>query len=141
MAANGDGFRRALDQARREVGIPAGFDPSPEANLARRYEAAAERGLFRALRAIADHKRGKTVDFGLPAGLGPPINPPAPFVMLASPMPTPRLDPDSGSFGAGVQPGLDRTNRAFELLGEPPLFPDPPRPKRPDVSKLDRSRR
>jgi len=36
---------RAIAQAR--------FDSSPEATLARRYEAAAERGIYRAIRAIA----------------------------------------------------------------------------------------
>ena len=141
IAANGDRVRRALAQARHEAGVLAGFDPSPEANLARRYEAAAERGMFRALRAIADHKRGKTVDLGLPTNFDPPISPPAPFAMLGTPLTTPPPDPGLGSFRAGVQPSLDRTNRALELLGEPPLFPAPPRPKRPDVSKLDRKRR
>ena len=135
LASEEDQLRRAEAHARHEAGVLAGFDPSPEANLARRYEAAAERGMFRALRAIADHKRGKSVELGLPTGFAPPILPPAPpgAPKVGSSIPA---DPSLGSFRAGVEPGRDRPSRAFDLVGEPPLFPAPPRPKRPDVRKL-----
>ncbi len=46
-----------LDRARAKVGLLAEFDPSPAAALARRYEAAAERGVYRAIRGIADINR------------------------------------------------------------------------------------
>jgi hypothetical protein len=48
VAPEGMGEHQA-DRLRAEAGKIALFDPSKEATLARRYEAAAERGLFRAL--------------------------------------------------------------------------------------------
>ncbi len=44
----------AIEQDRREAGSRALFDPSGEATLARKYEAAAERGLYRALRELRE---------------------------------------------------------------------------------------
>jgi hypothetical protein len=42
----------AIARLRAEAGREAMFDPSREAGLARRYEAAAERGFFRALKEL-----------------------------------------------------------------------------------------
>jgi hypothetical protein len=42
---------------RTEAGKRALFDPSPEAILARKYEAAAERGFFRCLKELRQHER------------------------------------------------------------------------------------
>ena len=44
-----------------EAGRRAMFDPSKEATLARRYEAAAERGFFRALKEFRQHQRSADV--------------------------------------------------------------------------------
>ena len=56
-----DRTRAALEtmmaDARREAGLAAAFDPSPAAVLARRHEAAAERGFFRALKLIRELRR------------------------------------------------------------------------------------
>jgi hypothetical protein len=43
-----------IDKARAEAGARASFDPSPEATLARRYEAVSERALFRTLRELRE---------------------------------------------------------------------------------------
>jgi len=49
----------AIAQARVRAGILASFDPSPEATLARRHEAAAERAVYRGIKAIAELNRVK----------------------------------------------------------------------------------
>src|SRR6185312_9533644 len=46
-----------IDRLRAEAGRRAMFDPSKEAILARKYEAAAERGLFRALKEFRQVER------------------------------------------------------------------------------------
>ena len=48
---------RRIEQERQNAGMVARFDPSPEASLARRYEAAAERGMYQAVRGIASLNR------------------------------------------------------------------------------------
>jgi hypothetical protein len=53
------------DRLRAEAGRRALFDPSKEATLARKYEAAAERGLFRSLKEFRQVEReAKTARFG-----------------------------------------------------------------------------
>jgi hypothetical protein len=47
----------SAEQLRREAGRRAMFDPSQEATLARKYEAAAERGFFRALKEFRQVER------------------------------------------------------------------------------------
>ena len=48
---------RALEAARADAARQARLDPGPEILRARRYEAAAERGVFRAFRLILDLNR------------------------------------------------------------------------------------
>jgi hypothetical protein len=46
-----------VEKLRAEARAEAMFDPSPEASLARKYEAAAERGFFRALRELRELRK------------------------------------------------------------------------------------
>ncbi len=48
---------REANRLRQEAGKRALFDPSKEADLARKYEAAAERGFFRAIKELRQHER------------------------------------------------------------------------------------
>ena len=77
--------REAIEADRLGAADRALFDPSAEATLARRYEAAAERGLYRALREFrqveAEALDRPSDPFGARGGLGsfgPPEPPPAP---------------------------------------------------------------
>ena len=134
----------AVAAARERAGVIASFDPSPEANLARRYEAAAERGMYRALRAIADLRRTATAD--LPPLEASPARPPAcrspaPPAPPALVAPAAPVAPTLGSFRAGVSTAS--TWLAPPLLSaiDPPLVPTESRKKRPDLRKLAHSRR
>ena len=127
---------RHVTNQRREAGLIASFDPSPEATLARRYEAAAERGMYRAMRAIQELRRD-----GSSAALDliPPSPPhPTPPSIAATPAravsPEPPPIPPMGSF---------RPDRASIGVGrvEPPFGPAEPRPRRPDLRKLAANRR
>ncbi len=60
-----DAGPEATARARARAANRALFDPSPEASLARRHEAAAERGLYRALREL------RTLQAAEAAGAGP----------------------------------------------------------------------
>ena len=93
---------RRIGILRENAGKIAGFDPSPEASLARRYEAAAERGMYRAIRAIHDLRRDPSTASLIPAPVPipptsvpvpVPISPPARIVL-------PPMNPVLGSFGA-----------------------------------------
>ena len=86
-----------LRRARHEAGVLARFDPSPEATLARRYEAAAERGLYRALKAIKDLRQGMTTEAAQVLPHLPAFTPPPPPTPPASPPAPPTL----GSFRPG----------------------------------------
>ena len=92
---------RAIDRARTNAGILASFNPSPEACLARRYEAAAERGMYRAMRAIADQNRASGRSAQVAAEVRPqiPVSPP----LLTRPAPEP-LPAPLGSFRAAGLP-------------------------------------
>ena len=115
QVARSSAIRDAAERvaARRdEAGCLAGFDPAPEATLARSYEAAAERGIYRALRAIADLRRGQsqgqsqsqsqgqTPDLALPTSRDlaaahaalrslPPVPPPPAPALAPAPVPVP----------------------------------------------------
>ena len=141
---------------RDEAGWLAGFDSAPEATLARRYEAAAERGIYRALRAIHDLRKGQGQGQGPAPDLASPTSrdlgathaairslptvPPAQAPPATHP-PGPSPAAPLGSFSAG---GFDLIQAApdsiLDLLGPPSLLPVPPR-KRLDPRKLDRHRR
>ena len=62
-----------LELDRAEAPARALFDPSKEASLARKYEAAAERGMYRALRELSEHE----AMVGPGPELGPGPRPPA----------------------------------------------------------------
>ncbi|WP_435017356.1 hypothetical protein TA3x_004962 [Tundrisphaera sp. TA3] len=71
-----DGENEAIDRA--EAADRALFDPSEEGQMARRYEAAAERGLFRALREFhAVEERAESVAATAPDTESPPRPAPA----------------------------------------------------------------
>ena len=139
----------ALDDERDRAGLIATFDPSREATLARRYEAAAERGLYRAMRAIAELRRDQAHELPpIPANLGsnlvpPPLSPPSP-PRPSSPGEPPRSVPAPaplGSFGAAVAAAPSILAQSIAGPLEPPLFPAEPRKKRPDLRKLAANRR
>ncbi|WP_435016416.1 hypothetical protein TA3x_003982 [Tundrisphaera sp. TA3] len=99
-----DGENEAIDRA--EAADRALFDPSDEAQMARRHEAAAERGLFRALREF--HKVEERAAAVAAAGPGPepkpePESPPAPPRARATSPATPAAE-------APRSPGPRRTN-------------------------------
>ncbi len=147
--------RRAIDQARTDAGIVARFDPSPEAALARRYEAAAERGMYRAIRTIAALNRdagpGDSAT-GLAAeiqatltALGRSPSPVAPRPPASAPAPLPALsradrsDP-LGSFRAAATDLAPWGAPPLNLSAAgAPTGPEPRQP-RPDLRKLDRKR-
>ena len=84
---------------RDDAGQIAGFDPGPEATLARRYETAAERGMYRAIREIRELRREQAHS---PVQAVPPP-PPAPFAGYPAPA-SPDLTSSLGSFRADVLP-------------------------------------
>ena len=111
----------------------ASFDPSPEASLAHRYEAAAERGMYRAMRAIAETRRGREVDL-------------APILQDASPRrastPAPRPAPTPlASFRAEVSAAPNPPISPLPPLVEPSISDAERRKKRPDPRKLAQNRR
>ena len=125
----------AVAERGRRAGLLGWFDPDPDAERARRYEAAAERGMYRAMRALADLRRAR----GLPpmgplAGAATPEPEPEPAIEA----PPAEADPALGSFRAGDSPAA----------GRPPIppapaieAPDAGRKRRPDLRKLGRGRR
>ncbi len=116
---------RAIQAHREQAAILAGFDPSPEASLARRYEAAAERGMYRAMRAMAEARRGQQVDLG-------PILHDAPSRPKAMPTPTTPL----ASFRAEA-PAAPNPSIRLPITPVGPLISDAERrKKRPDLRKL-----
>ena len=127
--------QEALDDARREVIARASFDAGPEATLARRYEAAAERGVYQAIRAIRalattnDRADSPPIDLGyapLPRDLLHLV-PPATAAEIAAPLASFRI----GQSTPPIQPAPTPTHR-------PTPDPDPTerRKNRPDVRKL-----
>ena len=141
-----DPLTAETDAGRDEAGIMASFDPGPEATLARRYEAAAERGMYRAIRAIAvirreqedeiTHPEAFTKAFSLPP-IPSPLPPTAP---MSFPPPRPSTEP-LGSFRAEV--AVSASPPPKPLLGpiEPSMIPVGHPKKRPDLRKLALNRR
>ena len=139
----------AVAAQRAEVGLIASFDPSPEATLARRYEAAAERGMYRALREITALRRARAEESVLP-----PLNHPG-TALLASPSPPPRPAPPRpgepartpppppvlASFRAGVETTASIPPRPLDPRLKPDLTPADRRKKRPDLRKIGSNRR
>ena len=126
---------RLVRTRRDDAGQIAGFDTSPEATLARRYEAAAERGMYRAMRAIQELRRDANPASLLPppaALLTPPTSPTVPPTPrpVASPSPIPSL----GSFRDDVL-----TISAGRSAS--PILPEPTSRHRPDVRESQANRR
>ena len=124
--------KAAVAAARHDAGLVARFDPGPDAVLARRYEAAAERGMYRAMKELANLRRRREQD---PSAIVMPTPPPA---LGANPPaePTPLA-----SFRVGViNPTLPRPDHAGGSV-EPPIHPDRPRSRRPDLAPMTSSRR
>ena len=133
---------RVSHRLRNEAGVLAGFDPSPAATLARRYEAAAERGMYRALRAIAEHHAAPVVDPALtgsrpvaPVVVPPPV-PESRALATAPAEPSPL-----GSFGAEGRGGSISPVRPLILDAEPSLMPTPTRKERPNLARIAHQRR
>ncbi|WP_435017695.1 hypothetical protein TA3x_005314 [Tundrisphaera sp. TA3] len=109
---------------RAEAGDRALFDPSKEAQLARRYEAAAERGLFRALREFHEIEQraetgAATAPAPVPAAAPPRSEPPAPRPRPAKTQSRFAPEPVSRPTPAQTNPTIGATT------------PIPPAPQRP----------
>ena len=128
-----------VDALRERAAKMASFDPSPEATLAHRHEAAAERGMYRAMRAIAQIRREHHL--GLPAILT--AEPATTSPVTGSKPVTPRQSTLAplGSFRAGVSAAVGLEIPMSLAPPEPAFPPDEPRKKRPDLRKLARNRR
>ena len=109
------------ERLRAQAGQVARFDPSKEASLARRYEAAAERGFFRALKELRQVERA--------AGLGDPsARPSAAAVASAEALASfsrfekqaRAIDPRRPSV---IPPTPNRPSILDELAGVPPFPP------------------
>jgi len=141
LASSSPELAAAIRALRAEAGIIASFDPGPEATLARRYEAAAERGMYRALRAIAEIRRERAADL-LPARFLPPVATPPPEQPPAPPAPPARPHPEPlGSFRAGASGATSPVTPWIISEREPGPLPPEPRQKRPDLRKLGTNRR
>ena len=132
-------LERMMADARHEAGVAAAFDPSPEAVLARRHEAAAERGFFRALKLIRDLRRD--------AGLAPvaeaearvPMPAPDPIPIPAERPARPATPPAAlGSFRAG--PDFPPTSPEAPLASFR-VGADPAGRRRPDLARVGGKRR
>ena len=108
---------------REDAGRIASFDPGPEATLAHRYEAAAERGMYRAIREIRELRREQTAVPSLS-----PTPPPCPLPGLP-PFPRPLPTSPLGSF-------RDDVLTVSAGRGEPLINPPTSSSKRPDHRKL-----
>ncbi|WP_435020068.1 hypothetical protein TA3x_001628 [Tundrisphaera sp. TA3] len=107
-----DDENEAADRA--EAGDRALFDPSKEAQLARRYEAAAERGLFRALREFHEVEARNEPNAAPPApapapkAKSAPVTRPVPIRRRPATAPPPA--PRPASFGPPAPPTPRETN-------------------------------
>ena len=153
VAANGPLIAGLAADANR-AGRLAWFDPAPEAERARRYEAAAERGMYRAMRAIADLRRARGEEPAGPpflgradhAAPGPTPGPPAavsapPSSPITPAEATPAMTPADDPLGSFRADGADLAPPLALAPVEPALVPVPARKKRPDLRKLGKNRR
>ncbi len=148
-----------IAEARRRVGLLASFDPSSEAALGHRYEAAAERGMYRALRAIADLNRQGSREAA--KAMSPASTLAALDKLARTPRaaaPTPKPTPPVASFGSASRnpsssarktlgsfrnPGWEADSNPLDVsvgLRRSEPTPDPSRKRRPDLRKLVRTR-
>ena len=129
---------RAIAIERDRAGIIGGFDPSPEATLARRYEAAAERGMYRAIRAIAEIRRSHQADLSPMVPALPPLILPQSARNLELPT---AAQTGLASFRAGAPTAESALNSSFLDHLDPLDLAIERRKKRPDLRKLAVSRR
>lgn len=147
-----------IAREQRRMALDAAFDAGPEAALARRYEAAAERGFYRALQAIrqlrrdaaATHPEGTTPTPTPTPTVAPPAGatPPAPTNFTPTVVPPEATPPEIaaaaaplGSFRAGE--GGTRFNlveSAPMVLPRPLTVAEAGRRHRPDPRRLVASR-
>ncbi len=101
-----------------EAGHRAMFDPSKEACLARKYEAAAERGFFRAIKEFRQHRReAKAPALAAPA--------PAPVVAPAR-EPLGSFSPEPAKAPASPKPAASTPRPAPSIAPKPaPIAPKP----------------
>ena len=111
----------AFELDREEAGRRALFDPSKEATLARRYEAAAERGLFRALKEFRQVERE--------AAENPQLASPPAFEPLGSFFPAVEAPPEED-----LEPVLEAGGRQHRRSGR--VSPPAIRPAFPDGEDL-----
>ena len=145
---------RALEAARADAARQARLDPGPEILRARRYEAAAERGIFRAFRLILDLNRhaGRTTSAAPIDAATPPV---ASQAHPHSPAAAPTRASSAGSPLASFRSATDESLASFRVgltpavapVPEPSIRPNPPTPadaearRRPDYRQLAGSRR
>ncbi len=143
LAAGSAGLAADWHDRREDAASIASFDPSPEARLAHRYEAAAERGMYRAIAAIAALRRAREAEV-LPGALGSLPSPPSPLPPAVPARPLPATQPPAaplGSFRASDQSNSSPVAAWIGSDREPALLPTEPRKKRPDLRKLSSNRR
>ena len=121
---------QTIDAFREQAAKLASFDPSPEATLARRYEATAERGMYRAMKAIAEIRLAREIDL-------PPLSRSNPLAPSSTPAPRPA---SLGSFRCEVLDAPNPPIRSPLGLVEPTMADVERRKKRPDLRKLAKSR-
>ena len=143
LAAGSAALAAAWHDRREDAASIASFDPSPEARLAHRYEAAAERGMYRAIAAIAALRRAREAEL-LPVGPGSLPAPPSLVPPVVPARPLPAAQPPAaplGSFRAGTQSSSPPLGAWIGGDREPALLPAEHRKKRPDLRKLGSNRR
>ena len=139
LAGSMTGLTRSIASARREAGLLARFDPSPEATLARRHEAAAERGMYRAIKVIADLRRLRGRDLGPCEEVFAPRSQQPPIASPPSKPPTPPAP--LGSFRAELAASETSLSRTIDALKDLPMVVASSRKQRPDLRELARKRR
>ena len=131
-------FDRVLKMARDEAGLLASFNPSPESTLARRYEAAAERGMYRAFRAITELNRAAESERVEPLPETFPPMPPPKFPAPPMELFSARESTPLASFRAAVLPPQPTPARSLETTPQRSSSTPEERKKRPDPVKAAR---
>jgi len=152
-------LERAIAARREQTAKLARFDPSPEATLARRYEAAAERGMYRAIRAITEVRRGREINLATVLRDASPRPSPTPAPLGCSENRVRHVNDDASSHSAiFIGSGDDLGHHGSSFRAEVPAAPSPPleslpslvapsisdierRRNRPDLRKLLQNRR
>lgn len=127
-----------IEAARDHAGVLASFDPAPDAQRARRYDADAERGMYRAFRALRQLRDDRAP--AAPPARGP-VAPRPPIAPAPDPVPPPAPAPPAGPSRV-EPPGLGSIRGdVAPPPAEPPASREERRKTRPDLRKLARMRR